>query len=476
MSARDFLVFRRGALAALVAAALLGGCATAGQAPVETGAASPEGLMRMGDKARDRGELTLAASIYRRAHDADPQRAKPLVSLGQVLIEMQRIDQASEAFSAALVIEPANYDALRGLGNARLMAHQPEEAIPPLKQALAISSNDFRTLNALGVAYDMTGDRGSAHQYYRTGLKLAPDNTSLRSNYALSQALAGDTEGALETMAPLAGAPVTTEQQRQTMALIYGLAGNDEEAERLARMDLHDTAVQANMERIAELRADAVSTAETPKPGSGEAKTMTAVLREPLSESSQPKAEPVALHSGPKPRPATVPTPAASSASAEPIASTRAPTWAPPTPLEQQAAATSVSTEPIAPKPTPATTLPAQQQTASAATPASIEAKPATAEAEAAEAVIKPSGDVWLVQLASYLAPELAEKGWRELSATAPELFADRKPMVEQGRLADETVVWRLRMGPYTAYSDAVGMCEQLKSRGLDCFVAQSGS
>ncbi len=80
------------------------------------------------------------------------------------------------------------------------------------------------------------------------------------------------------------------------------------------------------------------------------------------------------------------------------------------------------------------------------------------------------------MQIASYYRPDLAEKGWTELSAAAPELLADRKHLVEQGRLEDETVVYRLRMGPYEAYSEAAGLCEQLKAHGLDCYVAQPGS
>ena len=126
MTARTTSGLRRGALAALLATALLGGCASAGHAPATAGAASPDGLMRLADKARDRGELAIAASFYRRAHDADPQRAKPLVSLGQVLMEMQHPEQASEAFSAALVIEPRNLEALRGLGNSKLALKEPE--------------------------------------------------------------------------------------------------------------------------------------------------------------------------------------------------------------------------------------------------------------------------------------------------------------------------------------------------------------
>ncbi|MCI0431648.1 MAG: SPOR domain-containing protein [Rhodospirillales bacterium] len=450
MTARTIFGFRRGAVAALLLAALLGGCATSGQGSVADGAPTPDGLVRMGDKARDRGELAVAAALYRKAHDADPERVRPLVSLGQVLMEMRRPDQAAEAFSAALVVDGRNLDALRGLGNAKLALHQPEQAVPPLQQALGISANDFRVLNALGVAFDMSGDHRGAHQYYRTGLKLAPDNVPLRSNYALSLALAGESEDALETMAPLASTPVTTPQQRQTMALVYGLAGNTTEAERLARMDLDETTVQANLQRIATLRQElALAPAEPDANSTPQPETTAAVLSEPLQPSA-PKIEPVALKvESPPQRPQPQPSAAAPTKIAPPPTEPSAP---PPPPAQQQAALSPITTD------------------------ASTEAVAAEAEAKAATAPAITSGEVWLVQLASYLKPEHAEQGWRELSATAPELLAERQYRVEEGRLDDNTTVWRLRAGPYSAFSEAEGLCEQLKTRGLNCFVARSGS
>jgi Flp pilus assembly protein TadD len=435
--------FRRGALAALLGAALLGGCTSAREAPPVAGAPSSDGLIRMADKARNRGELPVAASLYRRAHDADGERARPLVSLGQVLMQMQRPDQAAEAYSAALVIEPSNLEALRGLGNARLALHQPGEAIAPLKQALAISSTDFRILNALGVAHDLTGDRPSAHQYYRTGLKLAPDNAPLRSNYALSLALAGDTEEALETMGPLAKSPAPTAQQRQTMALVYGLAGQQTEAERLARMDLNEETVAANMQQIAALRGEGAPVAQAPEPDVAKPMPVAAVVTEPLPNGNR-KVEPVALQAVAKVQPSAAPEkPAAPSA--------------------------------LAPKPAAAPAA-AQKQAALAPAPAANPSVTAAAQTKAASAPAKTTGDAWLVQLASYANPELAEKGWQELSASAPDLLGSRNPVVQESRLADQSTVWRLRTGPFTAYSEAAGLCEQLRSKGMDCFVAQPGS
>jgi Flp pilus assembly protein TadD, contains TPR repeats len=366
-------------------------------------------------------------------------------------------DQAAEAFSAALVLDSHDLEALRGLGNAKLALHQPEQAIPPLKEALSRSANDFRVLNALGVAYDMSEDHLGALQYYRTGLKLAPDNVALRSNYALSLALAGKTKDALETIAPLANAEVTTSQQRQTMALVYGLAGNTTEAERLSSIDLDEAAVKANLERIAVLRNQVLSTSEVPAPTVPEPEPAAAVSREPLPPSGV-KPEPISFKPVSKAEPGAAPTQLSSvptqTASADPVAVNSA-SDAPPT----------VSAQPSAASPS--------------AKPEQQAALPAAAVAESGgslktEAVART--DAWLVQLASYLNEKQARKGWTELSATAPDLLSAKEPIVQEARLGNDSVVWRLRMGPYTVYSQAAGMCEQLKAHGVDCYVAPPGS
>ena len=85
-------------------------------------------------------------------------------------------------------------------------------------------------------------------------------------------------------------------------------------------------------------------------------------------------------------------------------------------------------------------------------------------------------GDAWLVQLGSYLNEEQAQKGWGKLSSSAPDLLSSHQPIMQETRLSNDSVVWRVRLGPYSAYSEAAGMCEQLKSHGLDCYVAPPGS
>ena len=53
---------------------------------------------------------------------------------------------------------------------------------------------------------------------------------------------------------PIALAPSGSAQERQTLALIYGLRGSVAEAERLNRIDLDDAAVAHNLAYYATLR------------------------------------------------------------------------------------------------------------------------------------------------------------------------------------------------------------------------------
>jgi hypothetical protein len=303
----------------------------------------------------------------------------------------------------------------------------------------------------------MGEDHLGALQYYRTGLKLAPDNAALRSNYALSLALSGKTKDALETIAPLANAEVTTAQQRQTMALVYGLAGNTAEAERLSRIDLDESAVKANLERIAALRNQVLSTSEAPALTTPEPEPAAAVSREPLPPSDV-KPQPISFKPVSSAAPAPAPTQLSSvptqTASADPIAVNSATDALPAVSTQPSTASASAKPEQQAVLPAPAVTESGNDSDTESAVRA----------------------DAWLVQLASYLNEARARKGWTELSATAPDLLSAKEPIVEEARLSNDSVVWRLRMGPYTAYSQAAGMCAQLKAHGVDCYVASPGS
>jgi Flp pilus assembly protein TadD len=211
-------------------------------------------LMRIGAAAHAGGDLANAVSIYRRAEVLAPTVAAPFIAAGNVLMELGRTREAIISYNSALARARHDPEALRGLAKAYLHTGRPELANVPLALAYAQTPLDPKLLLLIGVANDMTGHHHLAQQRYQRGLQLLPGDPALSVDFALSLALSGNYAEAIGVLQPIAGSALSTPRERQTLALIYGLQGNDEAAARLGRMDLDPASVQHNLAYYATLR------------------------------------------------------------------------------------------------------------------------------------------------------------------------------------------------------------------------------
>lgn len=126
------------------------------------------------------------------------------------------------------------------------------------------SPDNPKLLLLLGVTRDLAGQHWEAQAYYRNGLARSPGDPALTVNLALSLTLSGDYPNAVTVLQPVAMAPTASPEERQTLALIYGLKGNVVEAARLSRIDLDPAAVEHNLayfETLRELAPEARSRA-----------------------------------------------------------------------------------------------------------------------------------------------------------------------------------------------------------------------
>ncbi len=185
-------------------------------------------LVRLGDDLRSRGNLGGAIAFYQQAA-ARSKDADVLIKLGRVFGEVGAHDRAIGAFREALVREPDNGDALLGLGGALLNTGQIEDCITVLQQALD-SAREPRRYRALGAALDMAGRHEQAIQTYDAGLAEAPADLDLRSNLALSLALHGEPDRAIQIMRDVATAPSATGQHHRILVLVLALTGRETEA------------------------------------------------------------------------------------------------------------------------------------------------------------------------------------------------------------------------------------------------------
>jgi Flp pilus assembly protein TadD len=222
----------------------------------DSGGAVPtyDSLMRIGTAARNGGDLPNALGVFRRAAEIEPLNPAPLAAAGDVLLQMGSVNEAIVSYNNALLRDQQYLPALIGLGKADLKSGKPELAMEPLSRAYALSPNDPKVMLLLGVTKDLAGEHGEAQSWYRRGLAAAPGDPALATDLALSLALSDDYANAIAVLQPIALAPGGSAQERQTLALIYGLRGSVAEAERLNRVDLDDAAVAHNLAYYATLR------------------------------------------------------------------------------------------------------------------------------------------------------------------------------------------------------------------------------
>jgi Flp pilus assembly protein TadD len=247
----------------IVAVLMIAGCVTT---PIHLDPLSVEGrdgggpvpsyamLMRIGAAAQSGGDLPNALGVYRRAAEMAPQDPAPLIGAGDVLVQMGNINEAIVSYNAALVRPGDSQGAQVGLARAFLKTGRPQLALAPLSKAMEASPDDPKLLLLLGVTKDLAGSHLEGQAYYRAGLVRAPGDPALTVNLALSLALSGNYPSAISVLQPLAMSTAGTAQERQTLALIYGLNGNTAEAARIGRIDLDDASVEQNLAYYQSLR------------------------------------------------------------------------------------------------------------------------------------------------------------------------------------------------------------------------------
>ena len=240
----------------LAATAVIAVTACAGPSESELGTpnADTASLLRIAETTRAAGDPAAAVQLYRRAHALSPEDPTPLIRLGETFNALGAYTEASEAWTNALTLDANNADILRGYGITLTGLNQPHLALERFNSAAALNPEP-RTYNGIGVAYDMLGQPETAQANYRAGLALDPADIGLTSNLGLSFALSGRYAEAIAMLERAATMPNATVRHRQNLALAYGVAGETEKAERLARVDLDEQAVLQNMAFYNTLRA-----------------------------------------------------------------------------------------------------------------------------------------------------------------------------------------------------------------------------
>lgn len=169
------------------------------QAPAATEASGPaaakkdEGLDRpfldpagKGSAAYASGNYAAALAQYQEAVERNPQDAESLSNLGQVLVRMNRTEEAIPYFQRALAIVPDRWSYQFNLARALGLLGRMEESIAAYRRAQQLFPDDYVTTFNLGLALHKSGDDAGAVEQYGKAIALQPEDASFRMALANS--------------------------------------------------------------------------------------------------------------------------------------------------------------------------------------------------------------------------------------------------------------------------------------------------
>ncbi len=224
------------------------------------------GMARLGDKMFQKGDMGTAIDFYRRSLSSDPANFQAIKGLALALEQWGDRTGALEVYQEGIAERPRDNELRRLYAKQLLKLDQAMLAKDQYEIALNIDGDDEKARTSYGVSLDYLGEHKEAQKQYERVLKQNPDNFSALNNLAYSKILTRRPNEAVRLLEPVLKRPEATKALRQNLALAYGLSGMDEDARRVARMDLSAEKVEENMDyyrrRRGELSIDRAPYAE----------------------------------------------------------------------------------------------------------------------------------------------------------------------------------------------------------------------
>ena len=143
---------------------------------------------------------TLNAALARLGRD--PRDVGALMDAGDAARKLGDFDAALGFYRRADAISKGNPRIKAGLASALMLSGDPVAAIPAFAEAERAGARPQAIASDRGLAHDLVGDNATAQRYYATVLTSSGDD-ELRMRLAISRAIAGDADGAEQTLMPL---------------------------------------------------------------------------------------------------------------------------------------------------------------------------------------------------------------------------------------------------------------------------------
>jgi Flp pilus assembly protein TadD len=135
----------------------------------------PADLLHSGNAAYEVGDFTTALSRYEEMLARDQDDAEALNNAGQVLVRLQRQNDAVKLLERAVAREPHRWDFRFNLARALSATGDDTRAIAHYREAARLNSGNAATFFNLGLALHRASDEKGAVEAYRQAVTAEPD-------------------------------------------------------------------------------------------------------------------------------------------------------------------------------------------------------------------------------------------------------------------------------------------------------------
>ncbi|WP_417456485.1 SPOR domain-containing protein [Kordiimonas sp.] len=410
-----------GALASAACSQSNAGVYASNPAPQSAGATSQNGgLLAIADELAAKGDHEAAIPLYR--HVATTTRAPGAVTaLAASLSALGNHAEAEEILEGLAARQELDSTGWYQLGKTRIALGKFDAALGALDQAGPLLPGDSKLASARGITLAALGRTKEALGAFRN----TTDPAGL-SNMALVFAMTDQPEAAVNILEPLAKNGSAGVQGRQNLALAYLLAGRDEDAFKMARLDLDPASVNETFtfyrslsslptdKRMQALVAGAVDPSWTRE----EAGNLMMADSQPSRDAAKRIVTGPVIAKKVEEKPVVV----AEARKAEP-----------------------------APKP-----------------------DVANYELKEIPPLVEPTG--WALQIGAYRNVKALMRGWTILFRANADILAEIPPRRSEVDFGDREgkpkgFYYRLNAGPLKTLAQARTLCKELKARGTDCWI-----
>jgi Flp pilus assembly protein TadD len=231
---------RRGLIVSAALAIVLAGCAA--KRPETTGSIDPQAMANPSP-----GDFQQAAAYWAQRYAQHPKDKTAALNYAAALRRINGGEQAVKVLDHAIENSPNDRELAAAYGKALADTGNLDKALAIIHSLQVPERPDWRMKSAEAAILDQLGRYDEARRLYADARVLAPNEPSVLSNLGMSYVLSGDLPAAEKTLREAIALPGADSRIRQNLALVVGLQGRFDEAEKIAGAELSPEQAKANV-------------------------------------------------------------------------------------------------------------------------------------------------------------------------------------------------------------------------------------